>query len=213
MKHCSFNGRLALRLLLSVGGIAITCVAVSMFYLMELGSDPYQVLCVALHRRLGITHGMANNLANGVIILLLVLFRRQYLKVSLFLSLLVSGFFVDFFNSMLAPFLNAGLPLPLRLCLIPVGCFLMGAGIYLYTAPDLGASPADSLGIWVADIVKQPYSLVRIGMDAAYTLLGWLLGGPIGITTVASVLLTGPCIGLTGRLLRGWRVPAEASAQ
>lgn len=194
-------GLLALRLLVAAFGIAMTCVAVSMFYLMELGSDPYQVLCVALHGQLGISHGAANTLANGTIILFMLLFKRRYLNISVFLSLIISGPLVDFFNALLAPVVNTSLPLGVRLALIPVGCALMGAGIFVYTAPALGASPGDSLGIIIADALHRPYSLVRIGMDAAYTLAGFLLGGPVGATTLAAVLLTGPCMGLTKKLL------------
>ena len=191
---------LLLRLLVSVVGIAMTCVSVSMFYLMELGSDPYQVLCVAIHQQLGISHGIANTVVNGIIILFMLLFRRSYLKVSVFLSLIVSGPFVDLFNFLLRPLINTGLPLAVRVFLVPVGCFIMGAGIFVYTAPALGASPGDSLGIIISDAVHKPYSMVRIGIDAGYTLLGGLLGGPVGLTTVAAVLLTGPCMGLTQKL-------------
>lgn len=194
------NRSLLLRLLVSVVGIAMTCVAVSMFYLMELGSDPYQVLCVAIHQQLGISHGTANTLVNGVIILFMLLFRRSYLKISVFLSLIVSGPFVDLFNFLLQPLINASLPLVVRMLLVPVGCFIMGAGIFVYTAPALGASPGDSLGIIISDAVHKPYSMIRIGIDAGYTLLGGLLGGPVGLTTVAAVLLTGPCMGFTQKL-------------
>lgn len=178
----------------------MTCVAVSMFYLMELGSDPYQVLCVAIHQQLDISHGTANTLVNGIIILFMLLFRRSYLKISVFLSLIVSGPFVDLFNFLLSPLINTGLPLAVRVFLIPVGCFIMGAGIFVYTAPALGASPGDSLGIIISDAIHKPYSVIRIGIDAGYTLLGGLLGGPVGLTTVAAVLLTGPCMGLTKKL-------------
>lgn len=198
MKFSTFLARnLPLRLFVAVTGIALTCVAVSMFYLTQLGSDPYQVLCVAVHRRLGISHGTANTLVNSVIILFMLFFKRSYLKISVFLSLLVSGPFVDLFNFLLAPFINAELPLAVRIVLIPLGCFLMGAGIFIYTAPALGASPGDSLGIIISDAVHKPYSMVRIAIDASYTLLGVLLGGPLGLTTAAAVLLTGPCMGVT----------------
>ena len=192
---------LPLRLFGSVFGVAMTCVAVSIFYLMELGSDPYQVLCVAIHQQLGITHGTANTLANGAIILFMLFFKRNYIKISVFLCLLVSGPFVDFFNFLLSPLISPNLPLAIRALLIPVGCFIMGAGIFIYTAPALGASPADSLGIIIADSLHKPYALVRIGMDAFYTLLGGILGGPIGLTTVAAVLLTGPSMGIVQKAL------------
>lgn len=188
------------RLLVSVTGVAITCLAVSIFYLIQLGSDPYQVLCVAIHQLLNISHGMANTLMNSAIIALMLIFKRKYIKISLFLCLIVSGPFVDLFNSLLSPVLSADTHLAIKLALIPIGCFIMGAGIFLYLAPQLGASPGDSVGIIISDMVKKPYSLVRIGIDASYTLIGFILGGPVGITTIFSVLLTGPCLGICKKL-------------
>lgn len=187
--------QMMMRLLVSTVGIAMTCFAVSIFYLTDLGSDPYQVLCISVHLLLGISHGTANTLLNGFIILFMLLFKRKYIKISVFLCLAVSGPMVDFFNFILTPVIGPWLPLWIRFILIPLGCFLMGAGIFVYTAPNLGASPADSLGIIAADSIGKPYHIVRIGMDAGYTFLGALLGGPVGLTTIFSILLTGPCMG------------------
>lgn len=193
------NKHFARQLAAATVGVAMACLAISIFYLVSLGTDPYQVLCVAVHKRLGISHGMANNLLNGLIVLYMLLFRRKYVRPALFLCLFVSGAFVDTFNALLGPVLNAASPLWVRVCMIPIGCFLLGAGVFLYLTPDLGASPADGLGVMVAEAVKKPYSAVRIGMDALYTLAGFALGGPVGITTVCAVLLTGPCMGLCKR--------------
>ncbi|MEG1012520.1 MAG: hypothetical protein RSE54_11710 [Ruthenibacterium sp.] len=190
------NRKMLVRISVAVLGIAMTCVSVSAFYLIGLGSDPYQVFCVAVHQRLNISHGMANNLVNGVIILFMLCFKRSYIKTSLFICLLTSGSFVDFFNALLTPVLSPALPMVVKLCVMLAGCFLMGAGIFLYIAPELGASPGDSMGLIVSDMVKRPYAQVRIGIDAFYTLVGFLLGATVGITTLCSILLTCPCIGL-----------------
>ena len=39
----------------------------------------------------------------------------------------------------------------------------------------------------------------RIVLDGAATLIGWRLGGQVGLGTILSVLLLGPCIGLVFR--------------
>lgn len=182
-------------------GISLTCVGVSIFYLLQMGSDPYQVLAVAIHQQLGITHGQANNLLNGMIILVMLLFKRNYIRPSLFLCLLTSGFFVDLFNGLLSNWIGDDMAFGIKLALSVSGCLIMAFGIYLYLAPNLGASPGDSLGLIVCEMCGKPYRMVRIAMDAAYTTAGVLLGGPIGITTVLGVVLTGPFIGVFQRLL------------
>lgn len=191
---------LGARIMAALVGIAMTCLSASIFYLVELGSDPYQVLCVAVHQRLNITYGAANTLANGTIIVLMLIFNRKYINLSLFLSLIVSGPLVNGFNALLEPLLSASQLLWLRGTWAVAGCIILSAGVFLYTAPALGASPADGLGMIVSDTLRKPYPMVRVGMDIFYTSLGFVLGGKVGVATLCAMLLTGPCIGLWRRL-------------
>ena len=117
------------------------------------------------------------------------------------LSLTLSGLFIDGFVTVFEPFINQNLPIPVKIIIIISACILLSFGVYLYTAPALGASPADSVGLIIAKLVKKPYSLIRIFTDVFYTALGFLLGGKVGITTIISVLLTGITIGLFEKIL------------
>lgn len=190
------------RLAIAVIGIGIIALATSIFVLTNLGTDPYQVLCNAIHVRLLVTQGIANMIMNGLIILFILIFFRKYINIAMFLSLFLSGVFIDLFIRLLETFINESLSFYFRIALAFFACILLGLGVYLYTSPKLGASPADSLGLIISDLVKQPYSRVRIFTDITYALLGFILGGRVGITSILSVLLTGPAIGFFGKLLK-----------
>lgn len=185
-----------MRVVAAVAGIAMTCLSASIFYLADMGSDPYQVLCVALHQRLGISYGAANTLANGTIIVFMLVFCRKYINIALFLSLILSGPFVNGFNVLLEPLFAAHPVLWLRCAWVLAGCLILSAGVFLYTSPSLGTSPADGLGMFIAELLRKPYPAVRVGMDFFYTALGFLLGGKVGAATLCAMVLTGPCIGL-----------------
>jgi len=189
------------KLAISVFGIGIISLASALFFMTDMGADPYQVLCNAIHIQLSITIGMANILMNGTIILLILLFFRKFINIAMVLSLTLSGLFIDGFVTVFEPFINQNLPIPVKIIIIISACILLSFGVYLYTAPALGASPADSVGLIIAKLVKKPYSLIRIFTDVFYTALGFLLGGKVGITTIISVLLTGITIGLFEKIL------------
>ncbi|HOD93548.1 MAG TPA: hypothetical protein PLT91_06405 [Clostridia bacterium] len=189
------------KLAISVFGIGIISIASALFFMTDMGADPYQVLCNAIHIQLSITIGMANILMNGTIILLILLFFRKFINIAMVLSLTLSGLFIDGFVTVFEPFINQNLPIPVKIIIIISACILLSFGVYLYTAPALGASPADSVGLIIAKLVKKPYSLIRIFTDVFYTALGFLLGGKVGITTIISVLLTGITIGLFEKIL------------
>lgn len=177
-------------------GILLTCLTASVFYLINMGTDPYQVFAVAVHRQLGISYGQANMLLNTILILFFLFFKRRYINLAMFLSVFVGGFFLDAFNSVLSKFIASDLPIPVKLCLVFAGCINLALGSYLYLASDLGATPADGVGLFISERVGKPYRFIRIFTDIFYALIGVILGGTIGITTVIAVILTGPLIGM-----------------
>ncbi|RAP74727.1 YczE/YyaS/YitT family protein [Paenibacillus montanisoli] len=184
-----------IKFMTSVIGIAITCFSASLFYKINMGADPYQVFAIAVHKQLGISYGQANMLLNGIIVVFILFTKRKYLNVSLFLSLCISGPLIDLYNAWIGTAIQPDLSIYLKLLIIAAGILLLAFGIYLYIAPRLGASPADSVGLMISEATKVPYKRIRIVTDTLYTVVGLLLGGSLGIVTVLAVMLTGPCIG------------------
>ena len=189
------------RLAISIFGIGIISLASALFFLTDLGADPYQVPCNAIHIQFSITIVMANMILNGTIVIFILIFFRKFINIAMFLSLLLSGLIIDGFVTILGPIVNQNMPMAVKILIVVLACILLSFGVYLYTAPSLGASPADSVGLIIAKLVKKPYSLIRIFTDVFYTATGFLLGGKVGITTIISVLLTGVTIGVFEKLL------------
>lgn len=194
------------RLAISIFGIGIISLASALFFLTDLGADPYQVLCNAIHIQFSITIGMANMILNGAIVILILIFFRKHINISMFLSLILSGLFIDGYVALLDPIVNPYLHMVVKVVIVIFACILLSLGVYLYTAPSLGASPADSVGLIIAELLKKPYSIIRIFTDVLYTATGFLLGGKVGITTIISVILTGVMIGIFDKFLNNTRL-------
>lgn len=194
------------RLAISIFGIGIISLASALFFLTDLGADPYQVLCNAIHTQFSITIGMANMILNGAIVILILIFFRKHINISMFLSLILSGLFIDGYVALLDPIMNPYLHMVVKVVIVIFACILLSLGVYLYTAPSLGASPADSVGLIIAELLKKPYSIIRIFTDVLYTATGFLLGGKVGITTIISVILTGVMIGIFDKFLNNTRL-------
>ncbi|MGI6316917.1 MAG: YczE/YyaS/YitT family protein [Christensenellales bacterium] len=199
-------GKWCLRIGLALGGTALISLAAAVNYLIGLGSDPYQVFMVGLHTRMDISYGTANIIMNALISLALLFFARKYLKLSLLLAVFASGPMTDGMVALLEGALSPALPLWTRLALAVLSCLTLGLGVYLYLLPELGASPADSVGLVLSDLTRLPYRYTRWMTDGLYTLLGWMLGGVVGVNTLLTCLCTGPVIGLYERLLGNTRI-------
>lgn len=192
MKNSSkeYMGRLAVCLL----GVSMTCMAAAIFYLIDLGSDPFQVFAIAVHKSLGISYGQANMLLNTLIVIFFAFFKRAYVNVAMLFSIFVAGPCIDILKFLLSFVITAEFPLFLRVILGFVGCMILAAGCFLYLSSNLGTSPPDGVGMYIAEKLNRPYGKVRVFTDVFFMGVGILLGGKVGITTIFAVLLTGPCI-------------------
>jgi uncharacterized membrane protein YczE len=86
-------------------------------------------------------------------------------------------------------------PALLRLLFVLGGIALIGVGSGLYLTTNLGPGPRDG---WMTGIHVRtgwPVSAVRLGIEVSVLVLGWLLGGTVGIGTVLFALLVGPFVG------------------
>ncbi len=78
-----------------------------------------------------------------------------------------------------------------------IGVVLLGFGIGLYVSADLGSGPRDSIMMMIVDKTGWSLQWVRNGMEVLVLLLGWALGGPVGIGTVIIAFFLGPIVGFS----------------
>lgn len=76
-----------------------------------------------------------------------------------------------------------------RALLLALGIVLIACGVALYLASELGASAQDSLFVGFYRRYRVRPGAVRFGLDGGLVVVGALLGGQIGLGTVAVTLL------------------------
>lgn len=82
-----------------------------------------------------------------------------------------------------------------QLFTVVVGIALIGLGSGLYLTTNLGPGPRDG---WMTGVHRKtgwPIYSVRLGIEVIVVIIGWLLGGTVGIGTVLFALLVGPSVG------------------
>jgi uncharacterized membrane protein YczE len=84
--------------------------------------------------------------------------------------------------------------LPAQIALVLVGVALFGVGTALYIGAGLGAGPRDSMMLMLARRTGVRIAIVRFTMEAVVVVIGFSLGGTVGIGTLAFVVLIGPSV-------------------
>ena len=184
-----------LRLCFLTLGLIIAHLGVTLFLISSLGTDTLTVFASGISRTTGISVGLCHSGIQCILILLMLLFAKGYIKTGSFICCLLGGPIIDIFNWFLGRFVTAASPMALRLAVMVLGCVILSVGMALVIASDAGTGPNDLVAVILTDkLQKFQFRTVRICCDLFFIAAGWLLGGTVGIGTVAAAFLVGPVV-------------------
>ncbi len=166
----------------------------------NIGAGPWDVLNLGISRTLGILYGTAS-IAASLTILLIDILLREPIGIAMFIDSIVVGKAVDFFGWIRAvpPCRSLWTGIPLML----LGLVIIAYTQYAYMIASLGCGPRDTLLVGLAKRMKRlPIGAVSIGLLTTATLIGWLLGGPVGVGTLICAFGAGPVMQLAFRTVR-----------
>ena len=200
------------RVVILMLGLTIAHLGVTLFLLSSLGSDPYNVLIQGLFRTLEnttgwafLTHGRTHVAVSLLIVLVLLIVDRSYIRIGTALCMIFGGPIIDFFTKLLSPLLHEGLPFPLRVCMLVLGCVILAYGMTVVIRSDAGTGPNDLVALVISEKTGWKFSLVRIAVDALFAGAGFVLGGIVGLGTLICMFLVGPVAGfflpINGRIV------------
>ncbi|WP_059102745.1 YczE/YyaS/YitT family protein [Shouchella shacheensis] len=176
-----------------VGGISLLAFGIAVMIRADLGGAPWDVLHIGLTLKFGLTVGTWSILAGIVVLGLSGLLLKRVPQLGAFLNMLLVGLFLDLFLFLV--------PIPGTLMgqwfYLLLSFVIIGIGIGIYIAPQLGAGPRDSLMIGLQQKTGWSLRWVRSGMEAIVLLIGWLLGGPVSVGTLLFVFGIGYVVGMT----------------
>lgn len=166
-----------------------------------LGNGPWTVLAQGLTTKLPISIGMAT-FAISITVLLLWIPLRERPGLGTIMNAIVIATALQVMLFLLPSPTGDGIGMLLvRLAMVLGGIALIGLGSGIYLTTGLGPGPRDG---WMTGIHQRtgwPVSRVRLAIEAVVLVLGWLLGGTVGIGTVLFALLVGPAVGYGLRVM------------
>jgi uncharacterized membrane protein YczE len=169
-------------------GLFLFALGVVMILYADLGMSSWGVFQVGVMNVFGLTFGQASQLVGlGVLVLGWALgFPPGFGTV---MNMYFIGYFIDLIiNWGIVPtFRNT----VLQFALMVGGMGVLGMATYLYLNPKLGAGPRDGLMIGLVKKLDRPVGQIRGGIEVTVTVLGYLMGGPVGVGTVITAFATG----------------------
>jgi len=182
-----------IRLFICIAGLFLFAVGTVFTFRSNMGLGPWDVLHLGISRHTLLSFGQAN-IVVGAIVILAGLFLRLYPGIGTILNMVLIGIFVDLQLrwNWLPDFSNASLLV--RLLIDAAGVFITGIGTALYISPRLGAGPRDGLMMRLHTITKHRIAIVRAILECSALIVGFFLGGTVGIGTLIFAFGVGPCV-------------------
>jgi uncharacterized membrane protein YczE len=168
-------------------GLALYGVSLAFLLRAGLGLAPWDVLHQGLAEILGATVGQMV-IAVSFVVLLLWIPLRERPGFGTIANALMVGAFVDLTLLVLG---DAG-PWPARVGLLLGGILLNGLATALYIGASLGAGPRDGLMTGLVRRTGRSVRVVRTSLELTVLVVGWSLGGTVGIGTLLYAVSIGP---------------------
>lgn len=165
----------------------------------NVGYAPWEVFHVGLGDAIGISLGAASIIA-GLVIVIVVTALGEKLGLGTLGSMVLTGVFIDIIV-MLNIIPEAG-GFAAGIAMLIAGMFTIALGSYFYMKAAFGAGPRDNLMVVLTRKTKIPVGLCRLLVELLVTLIGWLLGGMVGVGTVISFIGIGLCVQIVFSLLK-----------
>lgn len=190
------------RVLILFIGLTIAHLGVTLFILSNLGSDPFNVLVQGIFRTLSqfvprnFTHGTVHIAICFLIIAILLLIDRSYIKIGTVLCMIFGGPIIDGFTVLLAPVFTANDSFIFKIIMLALGCVILAYGMTIVIKSEAGTGPNDLVSVVLSDKLHKKFSMIRIIVDVSFVVIGFLLGGSFGIGTIICAVCVGPVAGI-----------------
>jgi uncharacterized membrane protein YczE len=173
-------------------GLFLYGIGIALIVRAALGVAPWDVLTQGIDKQTGWGFGVITVLLSIVILLLWIPIRQRPGIGTVANALLVG------------PFAQLGLWLIPAQTVLWAQILMLAGGIVtiavatgLYIGSHFGPGPRDGLMTGLVRRTGYPIWVVRTSIEVTVLVIGWLLGGNVGIGTLAFALLIGPLCNLT----------------
>ncbi len=200
--------RLIRRITQLLVGLFLYGISIAFIVRGSLGAAPWDVLTQGLTRQLPLSFGVITIMVSAVVLLLWIPIRQRP-GIGTVLNALCVGPSADVGLRMIP----VAHELWLQVLFFVLGLGILAAATGLYIGADLGPGPRDGLMTGLHRRLGAPIWIVRTAIEMTVVVIGWLLGGMVGVGTVAFALLVGPLCQFFLRVFAVRRAGGEAAGE
>jgi len=187
----NFKPRLKTFILLCLG-LSLFGFGESLLIYSTIGVSPWTVLAEGLSLKLNWSVGFATFIVS-VLVLSTWIFLKQKPGLGTLLNIIIIAGMIDVSLFLFDFSTNSYL---LNILTGILGVLFVGLGSGIYLIANLGPGPRDGLMTGLQRITNFPIAWVRASIEIFVVILGWILGGTVGLGTLIFAFGIGPAVAL-----------------
>lgn len=186
-------------------GVFLYGIGIAFLVRSALGAAPWDVLTQGITHHVPLSFGVVTTIVSGIVLLLWIPIRQKP-----GIGTIVNAALVGPSADVGFLFIPVGKELWQQALLFAIGLIVLSAATGLYIGAHFGPGPRDGLMTGLHVRLRRPIWLVRTCLEVAVVVIGWALGGIVGVGTVLFALLVGP---LCQFFLRIFAVPVNPGSE
>ncbi|MCW4051292.1 MAG: membrane protein [Candidatus Bathyarchaeota archaeon] len=169
-------------------GLFLFALGVVMNLYSNLGMSPWGVFQVGVINYIPMTLGQISQVV-GLLVLIIGWALGFPPGFATLMNMYFVGFFIDLIMEWgLVPMFDNVIG---EYALLLGSILMLGIGSYFYMRPRLGAGPRDGLMMGFVQRLDKPVSQIRGVIEITVLVIGYLLGGPVGVGTIITAFFVG----------------------
>ena len=171
-------------------GLIIVSLGIVLTVKARLGVSPWNVFHIGLTKHVNLTLGQASQITGLVIIILSFLIAKIKPSLATVINMFLVGFLID----LIMPLIPNPHGLIMRYLYLFCGVVTFSFGVGVYISSECGTGPRDSLMMALDRKLDYRLALIRNSIELTVLVIGYFLGGPVGVGTVLVALAVGPIV-------------------
>ncbi|OPL09229.1 MAG: hypothetical protein AVO33_07135 [delta proteobacterium ML8_F1] len=180
-------------------GFLVIALGTNLMVNSGIGLMPWGVFHWGLTNIAPLTFGQAQQIT-GLVIILVATWYKFYPGIGTIGNMIFVGLFIDIVANL--RFLPVPQGFMAQLFILLLGVTFFDLGVYLYLSADLGGGPRDSIMILFSEHSIFTPGQVKIIMEITVAIIGFFMGGLLGIGTLISAITGGLILDVIFKLFK-----------
>ena len=172
-------------------GFFLFALAILLALYSKLGMSPWDVLHMGIVNHSVLSFGQTTQLV-GFAIIMFSVFLGVIPGIGSLLNMIFIGGFIDLIDNI--GILKTPESMVGKIAMLIAAILIMGIATFFYLRVELGAGPRDGLMEGLVRKLNKPVWMIRGSIEIVVLIIGFLLGGPVGIGTLLLAGAIGPSV-------------------